>query len=149
MQMTSTMAHMSSDVRTRLEQSKAQLEEVVRQRDRLNVRIIQLQSEIRALTATVLRDVVARRQNDLREAMVGISDAIRSIMRLHGKPMTAGQVKDALDLMGYDFKGMTNASSVVHNTLRRMAGTGEVDFVPATKMYEFPFRTHLGATRLK
>jgi hypothetical protein len=67
---------------------------------------------------------------------------------LQNKPMSAGQVKDALDMMGDDFRDLANPSAVVHNALKRMAGIGELVFVPAAKTCEFPFGTHLCYTRL-
>jgi hypothetical protein len=142
------MAYVSTDIKSRLQRSKAQLAEFIRQRDQLNVAIIQLQNEIRALSTVVWREEITKRQTELKQVVVGISDAVRAVLRLQNKPMSAGHVKDALDMMGYDFRDLANPSAVVHNTLKRMAGTGELVFVPAAKTYEFPFRTHLGYTRL-
>jgi hypothetical protein len=143
------MAYIATDIKTRLEQSKAQLVEFVRQRDQLNVAIIQLQNEIRALASIVWRDELTKRQNDIKQATVGISEAIRSVLRLKNIPMTAAGVKADLDMVGYDFASLANPSALVHNTLKRMAGTGELVYVPHAKTYEFPFKIALGHTRLK
>ncbi len=131
--------YIRTDIRGLLDKAQQDLAERIHLRDQLNVQIIDLQRQAQSLAALVWRDELTQQQNDIQQAVVGISDAIRSILRLQGKPMTAAQVKDCLDLMGYNFAGMTNASSVVHNTLKRMAGTGELVFVPAAKTYEFPF----------
>jgi hypothetical protein len=135
------MPYIATDIKTRLEQSKVQLAEFIRQRDQLNVAIIQIQNEIRALSAIVWRDELTQRHNDIELAVIGISDAVRSVLRLQNKAMTAAQVKDALDLMGYNFAGLANASALVHNTLKRMAGTGELEFTPDAKTFSFPRRT--------
>lgn len=132
------MAYVATDIKTRLEQSKAQLAEFVRQRDQLNVAIIQLQNEVRALTAVVWRDELTKSQNNMQQAVVGISDAIRSILRLKKVAMTAAQVKADLELMGYDFAGLANPSALVHNTLKRMAGTGELGYDSRNKTYQAP-----------
>jgi hypothetical protein len=138
-----------ADVATILENSQRDLAELVRQRDQLNVKIIQLQNQVRALAAVVWRNQLSPSQRLMHQALVGLSEGVRSVLRLQGKAMTAGEVKDALDLMGYDFKGLGNPSALVHNTLKRMAGTGELAFTPGAKTYQFPFVSHLGFTRLK
>ena len=97
--------------------------DLVRQRDQLNVQIIQLQNQIRALTAVQALDTLS---TDKPDTLVGLTDAIRSVMRLAKKPMTAAEVKLHLDLIGFDFGGLANPSSAVHNTLKRMVTQREL-----------------------
>jgi len=116
------MAIVKTDIKSILEDSKRQLAELVHQRDQINVAIIQLQNQVQSLSAVALREELTQRQR----ALVGISEAIRSVLRLKNKAMTAAEVKADLEMMGYDFRGFKNPSAMVHNTLKRMAETGEV-----------------------
>jgi len=125
------------------------LAELIQKRDTLNVQIINLEAQIRSYADAILRSQLVQRKIDHQQALIGITDAIRTVLRLQSRPMTAAEVKGAMDMMGYDFRGMNNASSVIHNTLKRMAGTGELEYVSAAKTYELPFRSKLGYTRLK
>jgi hypothetical protein len=126
----------SNDIHAILENSKKQLADLIKRRDELNVDILRVQNEVRQLTAIAWRDELSQRQNAIRDALVGLSDAIRSLMRLNGTPMTPAQVKAALTMMGYDFKDAANPSAIVHNTLKRLHSSGELVFDPRTKTYQ-------------
>ena len=142
------MAIVRTDATGLLENAQARLAELIRQRDQINIDLIQVQRDVQALTAVVWREQLTKSQNNMQQAVVGLSEAVRSILRLQNKPMTAGQVMDALRMMGYNFAGIVNPSALIHNTLKRMAGRGELVYVPAAKTYEFPFNMRLGYTRL-
>ncbi|MFI5095636.1 MAG: hypothetical protein ACHQIK_19575 [Candidatus Acidiferrales bacterium] len=110
----------------------------LKQRDQLNVALIQAQNQVQALRTLVARNALAAHAENQQQALVGLTEAIRSVLRLRNVPMTAGDVKNALDLLGFDFGGISNASAAVHNTLKRMTDTGELTFIPATKVYRIP-----------
>jgi hypothetical protein len=126
-----------TDAKGVLENAQTQLAELIRQRDQLNMSIIQAQHNVQALSAVVWREELTRNQNDVQAAVVGLSDAIRSVLRLQKQAMTAAQVKGSLDMMGYNFAGL-NPSALVHNTLKRMAGTGELGYNSSNKTYQAP-----------
>jgi len=114
-----------------------ELGDAIRQRDQLNVTIVQLQSKVRSLQAALTTDALVARQQQAEQAVVGLTEAIRSVFRLSGKPMTAPEVKNALTVMGFNFAGFSNPSAAIHNTLKRMASTGElVDL--GGKTFRFP-----------
>ena len=120
------MYMVKADVKKLLEESRKELAELVRQRDQLNIAIIQREERVRGLSAIALRDELTQGQNDSKQSLVGITEAIRSVLRLKNKPMTAAEVKADLEMMGYHFKGFSNHSAMVHNTLKRMAENGEL-----------------------
>jgi hypothetical protein len=120
------MYMVNTDVKKLLEESKQELAELLRQRDLLNVAIIQREERVRGLSAIALRDQLTQGQKDAKQPLIGITEAIRSVLRLKNKPMTAPEVKADLEMMGYHFKGFSNPSAMVHNTLKRMAENGEL-----------------------
>ncbi|SRR5579875_1264112 len=125
-------------IKTRIHEKVKELVREVGKRDRANVRIIQLQSEIKALRAVNARNVLTTAD----EQLVGFTEGIRSVMRITGKAMTAAQVKDALSLVGYNFGNLSNPAAAVHSTLKRMADTGELHFDKESKSYKLrkPFK---------
>jgi hypothetical protein len=124
------------DVKKLLEESKKELAELVRRRDLLNVAIIQSEERVRGLQGIALRDQLTQGETDGKQSLVGITEAIRSVLRLKNKPMTASEVKADLEMMGYHFKGFSNPSAMVHNTLKRMAENGELLHDPAGKTFQ-------------
>jgi hypothetical protein len=122
-------------VQRRLREAEAEAASTLEQRDRLNIRLIELQRQIKALWIVLIRDAPAKQMTQRQQSIVGLTDAIRSIVRIAGKPMTAGQIKDGLRLIGFDFSNFSNASAAVHNTLKRLAAAGELQYIAPDKAY--------------
>lgn len=114
------------EIKTLLERSQRDLAELVRQRDRLNVEIIKAQSQVRGLSAMAWRNELLHHRPSGNQSFVGITEAIRAVLRLRNKAMKAAEVKADLEMMGYDFREFSNPSAMVHNTLKRMAENGEL-----------------------
>lgn len=130
-----SMAILNTTPKGILEKMQRDLAELVRERDTLNARIIEHQAQIRSLSSAILRTEITQRRIDHQQALLSLTDAIRTVLRLQRRPMTAADVKGAMDMLGYNFQGMNNPSSVIHNTLKRLAGTGELKYDGATKTY--------------
>jgi|SRR5579864_839668 len=107
------------------------LQDALYARDEWNRRIIQLQADLKNLNALHMQDVVQQQQ----QSLVGLTEAIRSVVRLSNTPLTAAEVKDRLDWMGFDFSSFKNASAAVHNTLKRMVEQRELVYLKGTKAY--------------
>jgi len=103
-----------------------ELAQAVQERDRASVKIIGLQARLRALYALAERGTLGQGV----EEIIGLTDAIRSVLRLAGKAMRAAEVKTTLDVMGFNFGGNANPSAAVHNTLKRMTTAGELTYTP-------------------
>jgi len=119
-------------IKAALAAKEKELADAVEQRDRLIIKILTLQADVRALKASAVRTVLAAR---LGEDLVGLSEAIRSVLRLSSTPMTPGEIKRTLTIMGFDFSRFANGSAAVHNTLKRMHHQGEADYVVNTGQY--------------
>lgn len=61
---------------------------------------------------------------------IGLTDAIRMILRGSGVPMTPVEVRDRLHGMGFDVSKYTNDLAAVHTILKRLNDSGEVRFIP-------------------
>jgi hypothetical protein len=118
------------------------LQSKVRERDELNLEILRIQETIRGLNRTFLRDALAEKGRQL--TAVGLTEATRILLRKHGKPMTAADVKLGLEILGFDLQRFKNPASAVHNTLLRMASVSELTYDEGRKTYGLPFASRLG-----
>jgi len=60
---------------------------------------------------------------------MGLTDAIRLIVRGAGVPMTPVEVRDRLHAIGFDVSKYSNDLAAVHTILKRLNQTGELRFV--------------------
>jgi hypothetical protein len=128
---------MQTTIEELLAAAETDLAQKVRQRDELNVAIIQAQQQVGALRSLTYRNSLALTLRNEGQALVGLTEAIRSILRLRNIPMKAGEIKGSLDLIGFNFGGISNPSAAVHNTVKRMAETLEI-CVDESKAYSMP-----------
>lgn len=119
-------------------QIEAELSEMVEERDRLNVRIIQTMSRLRNVQAVMAID--EKTAHTIRKkgiTGIGLSEAVRLVMRSStSQPVqTPTVVLAVLRTMGFDFSGYSNPSAAVHTTLKRLANSGELVYLPSKKGY--------------
>src|SRR6185436_17689169 len=60
---------------------------------------------------------------------MGLTDAIRLVVRGTGVPMTPMEVRDRLHAIGFDVSKYTNELAAVHTILKRLNRSGEVRFI--------------------
>jgi hypothetical protein len=122
------------DIQNAMNEYRRQLNEAVGQRDLLNVKILNLEQNIRNLRAALTETrLTAARQED---SLVGLTEAIRVVFRRNNEPMTSGEVRMSLKAMGVDLDRFANPSGTVTNTLKRMAEAGELKFSEGNKTYQ-------------
>ena len=61
---------------------------------------------------------------------MGLTDAIRLVVRGAGVPMTPVEVRDRLQAIGFDVSKYVNDLAAVHTILKRLNESGELRFVP-------------------
>ena len=75
------------------------LDDAIKERDKRNSRIIRWQAQLRALYSLSDQQTLTLDDDD---EVIGLTDEIRSVMRLAGKSMQAAEVKTSLDIMGFN-----------------------------------------------
>src|SRR5438105_5411777 len=60
---------------------------------------------------------------------MGLTDAIRLVVRGAGVPMTPVEVRDRLHAIGFDVSKYANDLAAVHTILKRLNESGEIRFV--------------------
>jgi hypothetical protein len=113
-------------VREKLKSLESQLSAAIQKRDHLNVEIVQLQSQIKALSRALITDALISRRKQIEDASIGLTEMIRTVLRLTAEPMQPPQIKNVLTVMGFDFSNFSNPAAAVHSTLKRMASNGEL-----------------------
>jgi len=105
-------------------------------RDSLSIEILQLQEKLRGLHKTYFADALAEKGRQL--TAVGLTEAIRILLRKHAKAMTPANVKLGLEILGFDLDRFKNPSAAIHTTLIRMSKSGELYYDDRDKSYGFP-----------
>jgi hypothetical protein len=61
---------------------------------------------------------------------VGLTDACRMVLNAAGHPLTAVEVRQQLEAMGFDVSKYSNDLAPIHTVLKRLTEADEVRFVP-------------------
>jgi hypothetical protein len=61
---------------------------------------------------------------------IGLTDAIRLVVRGAGVPMTPIEIRDRIHAIGFDVSKYTNDLAAVHTILKRLNESGELRFIP-------------------
>ena len=108
------------DYRRALEAATREYEELGARRREIDQRLAQLAQSIGTLTKLLgLTPTVP----------MGLTDAIRLVVRGAGVPMTPVEVRDRLHAIGFDVSKYTNDLAAVHTILKRLNESGEIRFV--------------------
>lgn len=108
-----------------LQTAREQLAEKLRQRDTLNMQILQLEKTVRDLSMLVAQNQLAEQP----ESTLSMRDAIITILRSTNEPMNTVEIRNALLAAGFNVSAFTNHMAAIHNALRRMHQAGDVAYV--------------------
>jgi hypothetical protein len=105
-----------------------EMRELLQQRSAIDARINQLKKTVEALTALVFPNAVdapSYAEEIGMGAELGITEAIRQVLRESKTPLSAVEIKMALTIRGVDLS-YANPGTVIHNTLIRLKKQGEI-----------------------
>jgi hypothetical protein len=109
------------DYRRALESATREYEELGTKRQAIDNRLAELAQTIGTLSKLLgLTPTVP----------LGLTDAIRLVVRGAGVPMTPVDVRDRLQAIGFDVSKYTNDLAAVHTILKRLNESGELRFIP-------------------
>lgn len=111
---------MSHDYRPALSAAITEYEALGEQRREIDQRLAELAQTIGTLSKLLgLTPTVP----------LGLTDAIRLVVRGAGVPMTPVEVRDRLRGIGFDVSRYSNDLAAVHTILKRLNGSGELRFI--------------------
>lgn len=108
---------MSSEYRAALDAALREYERLWAERDKTNARLDELKASITTL---------ARLCGLVPTVPLGLTDACRLVLRGARAPMTAIEIREHLNSIGFDTSKYANALAAVHTVLRRLTESGEV-----------------------
>lgn len=105
--------------------ARIELDRLLEQRDEVERRISQLKQTIVALAPLAEEEDLVTELARAWMGALGLTDAIREVLRSETKPVTALEVKDRLIKTGADLSGYKNALGSIHTVLRRLVESKE------------------------
>lgn len=81
----------------------------------------------------------------------GMTDSIRAILTKSCEPLTAAEIRECLEAMGFDMKSYSNPLATIHTVLRRLSDSSEVETLhemPAAKKFTIPVSKHLAIEKI-
>jgi hypothetical protein len=107
--------------RLALEAAGREYQELAQQRADLDRRLAQLAQTIGSLN---------RLCGFTPNVAVGLTDGCRMVLNAAGHPLTAMEVRQQLEAMGFDVTKYSNDLAPIHTVLKRLTESDEVRFVP-------------------
>jgi hypothetical protein len=112
---------MTDEYRQALEAASREYHQLAQQRGELDRRMAQLAQTIGSLN---------RLCGFTPTVGVGLTDACRMVLNAAGHPLTAVEVRQQLEAMGFDISKYANDLAPIHTVLKRLTESDEVRFVP-------------------
>jgi hypothetical protein len=139
-----------------LAQAEDEMQQLLAKRAVIDARISQLKQGIESLrNLGGTRDFAKEMPKDISGLLelhvadqMGITDAIRTLIKETALPLTAPQIRDALLRYGLDMDKYSSPLTVIHNTIKRMDKQGEISSVrsPAGEFVGWLYRRSLPST---
>lgn len=107
-----------------LKESKAQLERLLDERDRIDAQIASLRTVITGLARLTGHDIA----DEIFKHM-GLTTTVRTALRMAGKPLTPPEIRELVRDLGYDIRSQSNILASIHTTVKRLVDSGEARVV--------------------
>jgi hypothetical protein len=103
-----------------LRTARADLIRAIMERDKLNLEIARLQQLVKALTFAAVKDQEKGRVPQTFEAALGFTETVVTIVRTSKEAVSARDIRDRLNDLGYDLSKYANPLGFVHSVLGRL-----------------------------
>jgi hypothetical protein len=149
---------MSFDYKSSFESARSELERVRERKLALAQELEQCDKQILALIQAMraIAPLVGEKPPDLpasdpETASGGMTDCIRAILKKAVEPLTASEIRESLESIGFDMNSYSNPLATVHTVLRRLTESGEVETMHEmfdSKKFTIPVSKHLAVEKL-
>jgi hypothetical protein len=108
-----------------LREEKAELERTIANRDAQMAALIQTMNAIAPLVGEkpVNDPSIVETENP----PAGMTGCIRTILSKAGEPLSASEIRDKLESIGFDMKSYSNPLATIHTILRRLTESSQVE----------------------
>jgi prefoldin subunit 5 len=121
---------MSIDFKSWYENAKAEFEKLQSEKAELERALEDREKQIAVLERTVnfLAPLVGEAVPAAAAAeSTGMTGSIREILKKSPEPLTASEIRDSLETLGFDMKSYSNPLATIHTILRRLGESEEVE----------------------
>jgi len=118
-----------SELKAQLDKAKQEMEELLQDKTLLDMRIGHLSETINAMMSLLAAKPTEPTLPNELFGESGITGAIRFLLAHSNLPLSPMQIRDGLEKRGFDLSDYANAMAVIHNTLKRLEGQGELTTV--------------------
>jgi hypothetical protein len=101
-----------------LNAARRELDALLRERDQIETRIARVRHTVAALSALC---------DEPTPVELGLTDAIRTVLRGSVEALAPTDVKERLDVLGFDLSSHANPLASVHTVLKRLVHAGEAE----------------------
>jgi hypothetical protein len=119
--------------RKALEAANAEMEHLQAEQERIEKRIAQLRQIVGSLLPLVIEGEKGQAFRDATpyiepsSGKLGLTDAIREVLKAFDEPLTALDVKDGLERLNLDLSEYQNVMAAIHTILKRLCQQGELE----------------------
>jgi hypothetical protein len=114
-----------SNARAELDKLQEERVQLKRTLDECDKHIAALVQTVNALAPLVGEEPIAPPPPE--DAPAGMTDCVRKILAEAAEPLSASDVRDRLETMGFEMKSYSNPLATVHTVLRRLSESGEAE----------------------
>jgi hypothetical protein len=120
---------MSIDFKSWYENAKAEFEKLQNEKAELEHALEDREKQIAVLERTVnfLAPLVGEAAPAVAAESTGMTGSIREILKKSPEPLTASEIRDSLETLGFDMKSYSNPLATIHTILRRLGESEEVE----------------------
>jgi len=151
---------MSFDYKISYTEAKAELARVMNHKLALSGQLEECDQQIAALTQTMraLAPLVGEQPPpdvqiapDAETPPGGMTDCVRAILKKAAEPLTASEIRESLEVIGFDMDSYSNPLATIHTVLRRLTESGEVETTHemlSAKKFTIPVSKHLAVEKI-
>jgi hypothetical protein len=151
---------MSVDYMAWFQNAKAELARIKRETLALQAQIEDRDKQAAALTQTMkaLAPLIGEQPPpdvqiapDAETPSGGMTDCVRAILKKAVEPLTASEIRESLEVFGFDMKSYSNPLATIHTVLRRLGESGEVETTHemlSAKKFTIPISKHVAVEKI-
>jgi len=132
----------------RVENEKLELQSRIEECEKKSVALIETMRALAPLAGEKPPEALAV---DSDSPPAGMTDCIRAILTKAEEPLTASEIRESLESIGFDMKSYSNPLATVHTILRRLGEAGEVESaheMVGAKKFTIPVSKHLAVEKI-
>lgn len=112
--------------RNALEKARRDLAFAIAERDQWNLKIVKAQNAVRSMAAMLANAETTDEYERGLQKQVNIGQAIEALVNGAAEPIGHVEVRQGLNLYGYGIEGYANPTSLIQQTLQRLAEAGRI-----------------------